>query len=783
MRIQKLFTSLALPFGLLAVAILLGLLGDRPAASQSRASNTYTVCPAGPPTCNFAVIQDAVNAAGEGDLIKVSAGTYSQINNHGGLAQVVYIDKRITIAGGYNLSFADPPDPVANHTTLDAQGRGRVIYVTGYSAPVIEGFHITGGNAAGLGGGDTGGGMLVSRGAAMLDKSTIFNNTPTGISMVDSAVTLRENTVSENNSDGLFLSYSHAILSRNTITANLYSGLRIDDSTATLSENTISRNHSMGLYVHNSTITLNDNVIISNVYEGVYLENCTATLRENTISYNSASAHGGGLNSWFSDVTLIRNTISHNTASGDGGGVHLYGTTASISDNTIISNTASVGGGLYLMGTDGALSGNIIAGNTANYSSGGGLHLVGGNITLTNNIVVNNQANWSGSGVYVRISSPHLLHTTIARNTGGDGSGVYVAESSSVRLTNTILVSQTVGIYVYNGSSASLEATLWGSDAWANVADWGGDGTVTTGTINIQGDPGFVNPGAWDYHIGPGSKALDIGVAAGVITDIDHEPRFADPDLGADECWTSEAFARVKHVYLPVIARNTAKCGDFFDDFSNQASGWDVGEDDFVLAEYLAGEYRVRTKKAGYIYLFQAPTCNREDYTVELDARWVGTPGSSYGILFGITGSFSKYYLFDINTDFKELRLYRRDSNGFTEIVPITSSSAINGGTAPNHIRATRFGRWITLEVNGTVLGRWSDTGISGFTSVGLVSGPYLSNGVSDARFDNFRVTGLPPGRATTQKLDVTAIANREFYAPNVILEPVIIDMGWQIKK
>jgi hypothetical protein len=46
-----------------------------------------------------------------------------------------------------------------------------------------------------------------------------------------------------------------------------------------------------------------------------------------------------------------------------------------------------------------------------------------------------------------------------------------------------------------------------------------------------------VDPDSGDYHIGPGSAAIDAGVDAGVTTDIDGEARpfGAGYDLGADE--------------------------------------------------------------------------------------------------------------------------------------------------------------------------------------------------------------------------------------------------------
>jgi hypothetical protein len=191
---------------------------------------------------------------------------------------------------------------------------------------------------------------------------------------------------------------------------------------------------------------------------------------------------------------------------------------------------------------------------------GGGVCLNGGHATLSNVVVAGNRAETAGDGIYVQSSSPHLLHTTIARNGsvslatggGGDGSGVYITgTASTVALTNTILVSHTVGITVAADNTATLEATLWSTDTWANLADWGGAGTIITGTINLWDDPDFVDPDGGDYHIGPNSAAIDAGVDVGVDDDIDGDPRPQGEgyDLGADEF--------IYHVYLPLVLRNS----------------------------------------------------------------------------------------------------------------------------------------------------------------------------------------------------------------------------------
>ena len=376
------------------------------------------VCPAGPPTCDYATIQAAVDAAVSDSLIKVAAGLYTGVNDYGGLAQVVYLNKGVTIRGGYTVTNWDTADPETNPTTLDAQGQGRVIYISGNVSPTLEGLRITGGDATGLGGGhwdeDAGGGVYIITATATLNDCRVFGNT-------------------------------------------------------------------------------------AQAGGGLYVENSAATLGSNSITTNTAiSAPDGSF--------------------GDGGG-------------------------LFLAHSPAVLSGNVIVANSADFS-GSGLYVgFDSHAVLINNIVADNRitggAQGFDCGVFVGGSSPRLVHTTIARNTGGGGSGVCAfswPSASAVVLTNTVLVSQTVGMSVWAGSTATLEATLWGSGAWANGENTGGGGTVVS-TNEVTGDPAFVDPAGGNYHIAVTSAARDAGVDAGVTSDIDGEPRpyGAGYDIGADE--------------------------------------------------------------------------------------------------------------------------------------------------------------------------------------------------------------------------------------------------------
>jgi fibronectin-binding autotransporter adhesin len=330
------------------------------------------------------------------------------------------------VRGGYTTANWTTPDPVANPTTLDAQGQGRVLYITGAISPTIDSLGITGGNAAASG-----------------------------------------------------------------------------DSQ----------------YYGGGAHSVNARPVISNC-----------------VFFNNTANDGGGIGLSFSDATLRNNIIISNTASDVGGGLFLDTSAAVLAGNIVSGNVANRGGGLWSGFSDATFTGNIIKSNTAAWN-GGGLYLWRGVPTLINDVVTKNQSNGSGGGIYLEGSSPRLLHNTVAGNTSGDGSGVYVTDSwgtpSAVGLTNTVLVSHTIGVYVTANSTVTVNGVLWYSNT---TTDTGGAGVITV-TNAYTGNPSFTADG---YHLTPGSAAIDRGVSAGVTTDIDGEPRDQVPDLGADEkrvCW------------------------------------------------------------------------------------------------------------------------------------------------------------------------------------------------------------------------------------------------------
>ena len=220
--------------GLLLVGLLLWLNGPPP-TTHAAPGDVYCVTPGGGtyPACDqvFITVQAAVDAATGGEEIRVATGTYTGVQARpvpddypdppasGLITQVVYINKTVTVRGGYTTPFSDPPNPEANPTTLNAQGQGRVIVVAGDISPTIEGLRITDGNAAGLSSyRDSGGGMYIVGATATISDNRVFVNTAAqggGLYLHQSAAALNGNTVSANTANdggGLYLTFSNATL-------------------------------------------------------------------------------------------------------------------------------------------------------------------------------------------------------------------------------------------------------------------------------------------------------------------------------------------------------------------------------------------------------------------------------------------------------------------------------------------------------------------------------------------------------------------------------------------
>lgn len=140
-------------------------------------------------------IQYALNKAETGHVITVASGTYTynpSADNCSFLttrAVACFVDKDLTILGGYPADNWQRADPSQNPTIIDGQNTRRGVAVIAFNTTAslhMEGFTIQNGLAQGAGGGDDfltsafGGGMWAQGGSVVLKQITFKNNRALG---------------------------------------------------------------------------------------------------------------------------------------------------------------------------------------------------------------------------------------------------------------------------------------------------------------------------------------------------------------------------------------------------------------------------------------------------------------------------------------------------------------------------------------------------------------------------------------------------------------------------
>ncbi len=433
----------------------------------------------------YTTVQDAVDAVDDPtDEVWVATGVYTGVNAYGGLSQMVYISKSLTLRGGANADFS-AWDPALYTTTLDAQSNGRVIYATGPDITVtLEGLDIYDGYALDA---PKGSGVYLTQASATITNCTFREN--------------GHSTGFQNRGGGLYISSGSALIAHNNFynnQADFGGALSIESAAGvTLRGNHIHHNLAYrtassrggGIHAYNSPyLVLEDNEIYENQAGPSYVsqgggislvESDYARLENNRIYNNEVQLDtpsgdtnywrgGGGLDLWDSDHVLITaNQIYSNTVWGDwrnhpqGGGVRVEGGAyLTFTHNTLYGNAArgssatrSVGrgGGLYTQDiADSQIAHNEVYSNTSSHH-GGGVYLVGDRLTFVENQVYGNDGleydSGFGGGLYAGTTNSFLSANQIHHNATRDngGGGMYLTGSGNVVAGNLVYANTTTG--------------------------------------------------------------------------------------------------------------------------------------------------------------------------------------------------------------------------------------------------------------------------------------------------------------------------------------------------
>jgi len=507
----------------------------------------------------------------DGGGIYMLRSSMSALPNSSFTSNEIYSNTAGDMGGGVMLDAADTVTFTGNniHDNTATNGDGGGVYLdhcpnAAFSQDLFNANHADSGSGGGLaiwgyGSGGTnqtltgdvvsgnsashGGGMNFDTTAYILNQVTVTGNTSAhdggGLATYATLGTINGGVFGNNTSNGsdggLFLQLSGASIS----------GATVINNHATRS---YPASWGGGIYFYNEDLnrdaTFVQNTITGNTATGrgggVAIDGgYKVLLRANQITGNTTSTLGGGL-SIYGDPTVsgsyLYNTLQSNSAATGGGiSVEQQQNRTALSFNRVVSNTG--GGGVYLQGGTPSLDGTTVKGNAGN-----GVMLAVSNAVLKNTLVADNTCANHGCGISVGGGSPQFLHITVAHNTGGDGSGIYInygqsGENVNASFTNTLVGGQTIGVKMNSPVTLTLNTTLWANGAWLNsseVVDPGGNTLARSG--DVRGDAAFVNGAAGNYHIQSTSAAHDHGVNASVTDDVDGDVRpCGAPDIGADE--------------------------------------------------------------------------------------------------------------------------------------------------------------------------------------------------------------------------------------------------------
>ncbi|HSH05818.1 MAG TPA: tandem-95 repeat protein [Anaerolineae bacterium] len=281
-------------------------------------------------------LQTAINSEAAGSTLKV-AGTCAGVQTVNGETQTLYINKDMTIVGGYATnSWGGAPDPAANETVLDAAGGGRVVYITNNANVILSTLTLRNGDA-GL---DYGGGIYANVGTNLVFEYGRIEGSQADLGggiMADAPAIIHNSVITGNSAafgGGLYIKNTAVTMTQSSLLGNQ----------TTIAPGGGIYNEASSLFIENSTFALNQ---AAGNGGGIYQSGGTTTLRYTTFSQNSAPT-GGGINAGSGTISLLANIMTNNTGGDCVGsnitdiGYNLIADGSCISAGTSSSGTAGL---------------------------------------------------------------------------------------------------------------------------------------------------------------------------------------------------------------------------------------------------------------------------------------------------------------------------------------------------------------------------------------------------------------------------------------------------------
>jgi hypothetical protein len=198
----------------------------------------------------------------------------------------------------------------------------------------------------------------------------------------------------------------------------------------------------------------------------------------------------------------------------------------SISGITITGgNGLSYAGGIHCMESSPVLSDIILLNNISRSGynpfggDGGGLYCWASHLIFINSLILGNATpGWGdhagkGGAVYCWNSNLLLMNVTLSENQSEKGAGIYLSDSSTVNICNTIMWNDTPNEIYFDDESVSNILTIIRSDIQGGIDGivTNGNGVVEWSESNINEDPLFTLS-LWDpYALSAYSPCIDAG--------------------------------------------------------------------------------------------------------------------------------------------------------------------------------------------------------------------------------------------------------------------------------